>query len=421
VLAFATTSGSAGNGIHQSFRTIAGQFLLYCDEVNGYHIYTESSGVWAAVTTGTGATQINGVNTTNLVAVCVYKSRVWFVERDTGLAWYLPVGSVYGTVTQFNFGNKFKSGGYLVNLFNWTVDGGEGVDDYLVAVSSAGDVIVYKGNDPTSATDFRQVGQWFIGPPPINRRIAGSFGGELYILSSYGIVPLSKLVSGILIQSEDIYISRRVNPLLNEDMASLRTTRGWEIKLIPGENSLICSVPEKATGEFSQYVQSLNNQAWTIYRGIPYYTGETWLGNFYIGTSDGELLQLTGDLDDDEQINWSVLMSFQDIGDSGAYKITQYIRPVFVAGSPPSYVVEARYDYNLDEVFGAVDSGVTTAAIWDTSLWDSSLWGGVFQVIDKVRGGTGMGRAIAVGINGRSQDSTTLVRFDLMVQQGGLL
>ena len=36
-----------------------------------------------------------------LVDVCVYKERLFFVEKDSASIWYLPVGTVTGALTEF--------------------------------------------------------------------------------------------------------------------------------------------------------------------------------------------------------------------------------------------------------------------------------------------------------------------------------
>lgn len=419
--AFGTTTGDAGWGIWTNYTTIGGSFALYCDEVNGYMHYDETTGLW----TDGGVT---GVTNSQLVFVMIFKSRLWFIQRDTGDAWYLPVGSITGAATKFSFGNKFKHGGTLQALYNWTVDGGEGIDDYLVAISSGGDVVVYKGTDPATATDWFQHGTWFIGPPPVGRRIGGSFGGELYLLSSYGVLPLSKLLSGTLVQQDDILLSKRITPLINAEMVLTRQTRGWEIRLVPTETLLLVSAPKQASQPNIQFVQSLNTQGWAVYRDVPYLTGDSWEGNFYIGDDDGRVLVHAGDLDDvslaedtSVQIEWALNMAFQDPGPFGTFKRIQLIRPIFFAEQAPSYNVEARYDYNLSEAMGAIDAPDPSGAVWDVAIWDVSLWGGEFIVVQDLRGGSGMGRAISVALNGRSGSKTILIKFEVMYDTGGLL
>lgn len=423
--AFPTVDTTSGYGQWTNYTTIAGYFGLYCDESNGYYVYTETAGTWAKVTLGAGATQVANIDPALFVQPLIYKERAWFVEKGSARAWYLPTGSIFGAATVFNFGNKFKHGGTLVALYNWTVDGGEGTNDYLVAISSAGDIVLYLGNDPSVATDFKQQGQWYIGPPPAGRRIAGSFGGELYILSAYGIVPLTRLIAGALIQQDDVYLSRKITPLINQQMLLASASLGWEIKLISTENLLITSVPAQVGFDNIQFVQALNSKGWAVYRKVPYYTGETWNTQFYIATTDNRVLRHTGTQDavdinglNGVAIAWSALSVFQEYGEVGRYKISQFIRPVFLAAQAPAYAVEARYDYNLSEVLPAPSNPVFTGSVWDVGVWDLALWGGDFVEVEAPVGGSGIGRNVAIAINGTSSAPTILVRYDLMFTSG---
>lgn len=427
-IAFGTIDATSGYGMWTNYTTIGGHFQLYCDESNGYYTYEETTDTWLKVTLGGGANQVSNVDPSLFVDVVIFKSRPWFVERNSARAWYLTAGTIYGAATVFNFGNKFKAGGYLVGLYVWTVDGGEGTDDYLVAISSGGDVIIYKGNDPASATDFVQHGTWYIGPPPAGRRVAGSFGGELYVLSAYGVIPLTKLIAGALIQQDDIYISRKITPLINTEMDFQRMVLGWEIKLIPTENLLLVSVPKRTGFQYIQFVQSLNTNGWAVYRDIPYYNGETWQGQFYIATEDGRVLLHSGTVDNTLRdgtlgvaISWSTLSVFSEYGSVGRYKRIQFIRPMFLASGAPSYSIEARYDYNLSEALPAPSISAVAGPLWDSAIWDLSLWGGQFLEIEKPVGGSGIGRNLAIGLNGLSTENTLLVRYDMMFDEGGAL
>jgi hypothetical protein len=94
---------------------------------------------------------------------------------------------------------------------------------------------------------------------------------------------------------------------------------------------------------------------------------------------------------------------------------------VFLASQAPSYAVEARYDYNLSEVLAVPSPPVFSGAVWDSGVWDLSLWGGDLIEIESPIGGSGIGRNVAVAINGSSSAPTILVRYDLMYTPGGLL
>lgn len=420
VLTFGTADSNSGFGGSTLFATLGGHFLLYCDETNGYNIFTEG-GAWAAVTMGAGATQVSGVDPATFVWPVVFKERAWFVQKNTATAWYLGTGAVFGAATQFNFGSKFRHGGFLSALYVWNLDGGDGIDDYLVAVSSSGDVLIFQGTDPAVATSFTLVGSWYIGSPPAGRRIAGAFGGDLYILSSYGLLPLSRLIAGVLIQNQTEYLSRKISPLIQNLMATNRLNPGWEVRLIPSEHLILIATPAQNIFPPVQFVQSLNTQGWAVYRDIPYNTGDAWNGHFYIGTSLGALFLHSGFTDLGSNINWSMVSSFQEYEEIGRYHRIHFIRPVFVAASPPSFEVEARFDYNLSEALGAVSPAPISGAVWDTAKWDIDIWGGPLASGSFLSGGSGMGRAMAVGLNGSSVAQTFLVRFDIMYDTGNYL
>lgn len=426
---FAVVDDTSGYGGWINFTTIAGKFALYTDESNGYYIWDEATDNWMQVAQGTAAGEIDGVDPAEFVGVTEYKERAWFVRKNSAIAYYLPVGLITGRVTQFNFGNKFNNGGNLAALYTWTVDGGAGVNSFLVAISTSGDVIVYQGDDPDVPGNFIQRGDWFIGQTPAGRRLAGSFGGDLYLLSTYGLIPASKLISGALIQQNEVLLTRKITPLINDSMQATLDDLGWEVRLVPTENLILVGTPKRVGVAYTQYVQSINSEGWAIYRDVPYFTGDTWLGQYYIGTSDNRILLHTGNLDnvllDDPdaaiQISWSGIMGFREPGPTGTFNRTHFIRPVFMAQQAPSYTVEARYDYNLSEALAPPEEAVATGALWDVAIWDIDLWGGDFQIVQDLKGGSGMGRAIAVALSGQSGSETTLLRFDVMTDGGGLL
>ena len=77
-------------------------------------------------------------------------------------------------MTKFTFGAKFTYGGALIGVWSWTIDGGSGVDDFLVAISRGGDILIFQGADPSLA-DFALIGSWFVGEVPDSRKIVDPF------------------------------------------------------------------------------------------------------------------------------------------------------------------------------------------------------------------------------------------------------
>lgn len=418
-----SNGANTGWGAWTTFVSDAGtHYSFYADETDGLARRAEG-GTWALVT------DITGVTEGNLVHVMQFKGRLWFTERDTGSAWYLATGAISGAATKFNFGNKFAHGGKLVGLYSWTVDGGEGIDDHLVAISTSGDVMVYKGTDPSSVATWELVGQYYIGVPPTGRRIAKAQGGDLYMLSQYGVIPLTRLLQGALVQQEDAQLTRNIAPLIADTLTSTRSSFGWAMYNVPEHNVFLVTTP-KVTGEnFLQYCLSTRTLGWTQWESMPVQCGETYLGTFYIAdnvetvyTTDENLDNIASDGTGGVDITFSMLTSFQEYGEIGQYHRVQFMRPVFLTGGSPGLNLEARFDYDMNAASPSDSAeSVTGLATWDVSLWDVAIWGSALVTLERVNSASGIGRAMAVALAGSSNTETGLIRIDVMFDTGGML
>lgn len=419
-ITFGSQDANSGIGSPVAFTTTAAHYLVYADETNGYYLYTEGTG-WAKIALGTGAGQVSVVDPASFAFATVYMQRLWFVVRGSSQAVYMGIGSVFGPATVFDFSNKFRKGGSLVALYTWTFDGGDGVNDYLVAISSAGDVVLYQGIDPTTAGSFNLVGNWYIGATPSGRRIAGTFGGDLYILSVYGILPLTRLISGVLVQNETNQVTAKITPLINQVMATAFALQGWEMQLISSQNLLLLATPKMTGLSYLQFVQYLPSQGWANYRDLPYFTGCDWNGQFFFGDGSVNVNLHTGNADNGVNINWSMLTHFTDAQEPGLNHRVHFIRAVFLSNIPPAYAVNAKYDYDLTENLTTPIGTGGTGSVWDVGVWDTALWAGGTIASSLVTGGAGLGRAMAIAMNGNSKTPTTLLRFDVMYDTGGML
>ncbi|MCS7084453.1 MAG: hypothetical protein NZ534_00035 [Bacteroidia bacterium] len=424
-LTFATSDANSGRGIWTNFVLDNGaHYVFYADETNGLHQYS-AGGSWSV--TGTGITGPSGGSGT-FVFVMQHKGRLWFVERNSARAWYLAAGAVSGTATRFDFGNKFSHGGHLIGLWNWTLDGGDGPDDYLVAIGSGGDVIVYAGTDPASASTWQVVGQYYIGQLPAGRRIACLSGGELFVLSQYGVLPMSRVLQGRTTNDPDIYASRNISPLILADMATLRNQIGWELRNVPNESALLIATPKVFGFPYKQYVMSHKTSGWSIFTGVEHVCGETYRGEYYTGGESARVYRLTGTMDDvaldgsgGNEISWVVIPAFSDLGEPGLYHRVHFARPVFTVSGPPSYTVVIKYDYDTDEPTALLPTGTALAGAWDVGLWDSAVWGADRVRTQRVIGTNGLGRAVSPVLIGRSRAVVELIRTDVIYDTGGFL
>lgn len=421
---FTTGSGDAGYGVGRVVVTPAGHFFLYCDEVNGLHVYAESGATWSAVAMGGGASQINGVDPANLVHLTVFKRRVWFVERDTASAWYLDPNAIYGTATEFPLGTQFPNGGHLVGLYTWTYDGGAGVDDALVAISSTGDVAIFQGVDPATASDFNCRGVWSMGPPPAGREVAREVGGDLFLLSSLGLLPISRLVVGA---ENRTYETAKISNLFNDLMLSRRASRGWSMHLHPEDNALLVLYPDYSTEESQQLAQSQSTKGWFRYRDVPMHCAAVWEGRLHFGTQDGRVCVCRDYVDNVDiadpasysMVDWTLIPAFQRAG-GNVVSVNQVRALVIGDGSSPDVQIEARYDGDQSEL-ASPTAAAAASGTWDNATWDSDVWGGASTSFTLLRGTVGSGHLAAAAIRGLSNARTTLVQMDAMYEVGGWL
>lgn len=426
--AFPSTSLKSGYGTYTHYLDDAGNdFLLYADSVNGLYEYSADTDQW------TIPTEITGVEVGDINFVVVHKLRVWFGTRDSTLAYYLPINSKQGEAEPFNFGGKFKHGGNLKGLYNWTVDGGDGVDDYLVAVSRAGDVQPYQGSDPTQA-DWSVVGTYFVGGMAQGPRCCSQYGGNISLLSVYGITQMSDLLRGVdpRVGNEDS-IGSKIAPLIRRDMVQYRDEAGWDVKYLQTEGVIIVTTPTRLNGESIQYVHNQSVGGWGIWRGVPITSLDVWNSLVYFGTQDGRIMVMDVAKDNilidspedrlnGDYIEFSLLHNYLDLDDPAMQKRGCLIRPDFLAKQRPTYSAKFLYDYDINEIGSIPYEFENGDSAWDISIWDDAIWGtSTNQHYDRVIGGSGIGRYISVAIKGKGITGTLLASTDITWDTGWFL
>ncbi len=425
VLAFPSDDANSGRGNATAVATAADRYLLYADETNGYQLYAESTDTWAAGS-------VTGVSPTALAHVLQWKNRVWFTERNSSRAWYLGLGSVSGAATKFDFGSLFRSGGRLVGLYSWTVDGGNGSDDFLVACSSSGDVVLFAGTDPV-AVDFGQVGSWFLGGFPVGRRVATQFGGDMLLLTVQGVLSLQKLVSGQLV-SPDVYETRNIRPAIVAAMAAQKNSQGWELNIHPQGNFLWVNTPGIPGQPQEQYAMPFATKGWSRLQGLDALCSAVWGGDFYFGTRNGRVLKSTGFVDNVKlggDTSQAVAIAGYwlggyFLGGDGVLKKPGLMKAHFIThGVNPSFAPIVQYEFDLTEPSGlALVSFSLGGAIftWDESSWDETFWPALQGVpYTAVAGLTGFGHDFAVGCYFSAQDFCVLTQVEVMWEEGGPL
>jgi hypothetical protein len=431
---FVPEAGVAGltaywNGVN--YQNIAGNFLLIANEGGGYAIYDGTS--WTMPSFGVGAGQVGGVNPANIAWVTTWKDRVWFIERDTTFGWYLPPGQITGVATQFDFGTQMDHGGDLRFLGGWTVDGGVGTDDYLVAIGSQGDVVIYKGTDPDDSTTFTLHGVWYSGPLPAGRRAVEASGGDINILTQFGLMPISKLLQPTHLAAQfQQHLSYNIDPLIAVLMRQYSTLSGWQIISLAKEELILIRLPELigTAVENSWIAYKTTTQTWSILSSLPY-SHITNIGHLaYAGTLDGRIVRaFEGPLDNalldgtlGLPIKCRVTPAYNDLGAPGLNKILLMVRPFFLSYQAPSVKLLVLANYSTPEfVIVPTVPEDKVGDLWDVGRWDVGRWGGQLNPLHSWFGCQGWGHVITVQLDYITTGDTLLTGLDYWIGKGGVM
>ena len=132
--------------------TSGGTFTVAVNGSDKLKIYNGTT--WYNVDGTSSPYAITGVSTQNFADVLTHHRRLWFVEKNSLKCWYLPTDSIAGAATQYDFGPLFQMGGSIAKIDTWTLDAGFGMDDYFVVITTAGEIAVFSGTDPSSSATW---------------------------------------------------------------------------------------------------------------------------------------------------------------------------------------------------------------------------------------------------------------------------
>lgn len=366
---------------HTNFGNDAGQFLAM---VNGDDPYQYYDGTTLTVATLTGTTD-------TFSHVHAFKGRLFFAVKDQLAFSYLPLGAIQGAVAKFDLRKFARRGGYLMALGTWTRDGGSGLDDFLVALTSKGEVLIYQGSDPSSATDWSLVGVFEVGEP-LGRRCMGTYRNDLAIMTYGGFIPLSQVLSLDRQNIAAVAISSNINPTVTSAAQSFGLNFGWQMCVYSKQSMALFNVPISVGGTSDQYVVNTDTGAWCRFTGM---NAACWIifnNDLYYGGNEGLVYKAdVGDSFAGSPISGGFDCAYDYLGDSSSNKQFQMIRPTINTSGALNYQYGLDVDFNSSGLFG---TGTTTGANVVT-LWGSpwgSLWGSSLGLTSKWLSGLRIGR-----------------------------
>ena len=365
---------------------------------------------------------ITGVNSNTFVNVNLFKNRLYFTQINTLKCWYLDVNSIGGAANPLDFGSIARNGGFLQAMGTWTLDAGQGADDYAVFVTNMGEVIVYNGTDPVSATTWALKGVWQLGQT-FNRRCFFKWSGDLLLLTQDGLVPLASALQSSRLDPR-VNLTDKIYFAVSLAASNYYDNFGWQVNYFAAENMLILNIP--VTGGTQQFVMHTITKSWANFTGINancfevsgkegmYFGSNGYVGKFYDGLSD-----------DGNNITATSQQAYSYFDTPGQLKRYTMVRPILQSsGGVPGVFVGLSVDFDTQSQLGAVtfNPGNASTGSWDSAVWDTAVWAGGLVTTKIWQGVTGIGFAASINLNVASQNiELHWASTDYVMEAGGVL
>ena len=364
---------------------------------------------------------ITGVNSNTFVHVNLFKNFLFFVQENSMEVWYLPVGQVAGAATKLDFGGIARMGGFIQAMGTWTIDAGQGADDYAVWVTNNGEAIVYNGTNPDAAETWALKGVWQLGQT-FNRRCFLKWGGDLLLLTQDGLVPLASALQSSRLDPR-VNLTDKIYYEISQEASLYSSNFGWQINYFASENMLIINVPSgNGVRQFCMHTISkawcsfsnINAKCWELSYDTMYFGGNGFVGRFWDSYSDAG-----------NNIIAEVQQAYSYFDSPGQQKRFTMIRPIFQTDNGlPGILVGINTDFDAQNSLGAVSFNAvsSTLGVWDSATWDEDVWGGALALTRLWQGVTGIGYSGGIIMKVASQGiDVHWVSSDYVMERGGIL
>lgn len=351
--------------------TNAGTSYLVC--LNGTDarlLYNGST--WASTPAITFA---DATTMANLNFGWVFKNREFFLKNGSLDAYYIGLNAVGGAASVFPLGGVMKKGGALLSGFSWSLESGDGPNEYCVFLSTEGEVAVYSGSDPSNASDFALVGIYQIARP-LGKNAWIKSGGDVLIATVDGLTPLSQAFQRDRQQLTLVSASKQIDDLWRA--AAGATGSGWTLTLWPEQNLVFVCFPSNPVLPDTSFVFNTQTGKWSTVTNWQARCYSPHQKNFFFGSTSGLAwhCDYTG-TDDGMAFQAKYLSHFNPVSGFGQQKAAVLGQLKVRASEKPNAKLFARADMNVSiPAQPTVTVNTTGASVWDVGLWDVAKWDG---------------------------------------------
>lgn len=365
----------------------------------------------------------SGIATSSLRYVWVYKQRLWFVEKDSLNAWYLPVDQISGVAVKFPFGPVFGRGGSLLFGQTWSLDSGAegGLSEQNVFISTEGEVAVYQGSNPAEASDWSKVGVYRIGRP-LGSKAFMRAGGDLVISTDIGFIPLSQAIQRDFAALSPAAVSYPIETAWNDRVAA-RSGQPWHCEIWPTKQMTVIALPTVPNTRAEMLVANARTGAWSLYTGWNATCLEVFKDRLFFGTSDGTVVEagITG-ADQGAPYTAVCVPLFSDLEAAASLKIIGMARAVLLSPFPVNDAISVQVDFGISLPPAPDAAAISGVSVWGSGIWGQATWGVELskQPRQEWRSASGSGYSISAALQITSGNppppDVDLVKIDVTYQ-----
>lgn len=357
-----------------NFAGTGGSFTFMVNGIDDPQYYDGSAIVVPVITRSDSGDPADFIN------INVYRSRIWFVAKNSTKAFYLPTDSIAGVATEFDVGNQFINGGYLQAIGTWSTDANDGPNEYIAFISSQGDVAIYNILDPTDPNAISFRGRSEISQP-VGWRCITKIGSDLGIITLDGVLPLSQVLTYDKAALIGASITRNIRQAITDAVRQAKDHFGWQLHSYPRNTMAILNVPLTENDGQEQYVMNTITGSWARFTGQYANCWEVFLDRPYFGDNMGvvHLADQAGG-DENQTLSADMQCAWNYYDERGRQKDWKMIRPNITIDQ--TFPVLPQMGINVDFGSGATlspinfNANATPPPLWDVSLWDEATWTG---------------------------------------------
>jgi hypothetical protein len=367
--------------------------------VNGTDTLRQYNGsVWSApVITGLPG----GLTTAAITNIHAQKRRLWYVLGNgvgggSTVAAFMPTDAIAGAIAgTLDLGANWNKGGYLVAIADWTVDGGNGPQDFMVFISSRGQISIFSGVDPTDASTWTLAGTFDISPP-VSLRCFTKLGSDVAIITQQGVLPLSQALPFEPSAERSVAITARI-----QNAMALATTLGmdlfgWQLIAYAPQQVILLNVPQVEGVTQVQYVSNALTGAWCQFTGWNANCFEVYNEQLFWGGNDGSINKaFAGGSDFSQPILADMQCAYNYFDAPGRSKRMTMVQPFISAGETITPFISIDTDFQIQSQSVPITI-LNGGALWDVAIWDSSVWFGSIIQTTQWLSAQAIGHALAV-------------------------